>query len=346
MMQMQKIVLALTLATFSLACKKDADPIIVIPPSAGSQLQLNGLVASEAGSSAGNTVFVDLSTDKQTPVARSGWDLGFYDGSDFRAIINNSTSATAKVLAKNDLTLVGDADTVGLDKLALGFDAAAFDLIDNVLGDLSKTVIPAVSVTDADNKVIVLNRGTGGGTPARDWYKLRVLRSGAGYKLQYAKLAATTFSTFTIAKDANYNFSYVSLENGAVPVEPAKNLWDFKWSYSLYQTANGPDMIPYAFSDLVTINSLAGVQAAEVLTSTVSYDNYGMANVPTSTWLSTTDAIGGKWRSTQPATGVKTDRFYVVKDANGNYYKIKFLAMGAGDGGTRGKPQFQYALVK
>jgi len=329
------------------ACKKDVDPIFAVPASTGSTLQLNGLIGTEAGSSAGNTVYVDLSTSQQTAVARNSWDLGFYSGTDFRVIINNTTVATAKVLAKNDLTQAGNADTVGLNKLAIGFDAVSFNLVDNIFGDLSKTVIPAVTINDADNKVVILNPGNGGGVAARDWYKIRVLRTAAGYKLQYAKLAAAGFTSVDIAKDDNYNFKYLSLESGSlISGEPAKELWDFKWSYILYQTSFGTDQIPFAFSDLIMINKLAGIQAAEVLTSTVSYDAYTTSNIGTTTFTSATDAVGSKWRSTSPATGAKTDRFYVVKDPLGNAYKIKFLAMGAGDGGTRGKPQFEYKLVK
>ena len=347
MVLIKRMIVIGTIAGLISSCKKDVDPIIVVPASTGAALQLNGIAGAEAGSSAGNTVYVDLSTDKQTAVARNSWDLGFYGGADFRVIINNTTSATAKVLAKNDLTQAGAADTVGLNKLALGFEVAAFSLVDNIFGTLSQTVIPATAVNDADNKVIILNPGTGGSVATRDWYKIRVLRSATGYKLQYAKLAATAFTTIDIAKDGDYNFKYISLEGGTpVTAEPARELWDFKWSYILYQTALGVDQIPYAFSDLIMINQLAGVQAAEVLTSTVSYDSYATSNISTTTFSNAVDAIGAKWRSTQPATGAKTDRFYVLKDPGGNAYKIKFLAMGAGDGGTRGKPQFEYKLVK
>ncbi len=347
MKYIQQFTAAILLTVLCTACKKDKDPIIIVPASSGSTVQLNGLIANEAGGSAGNTVFIDLSTDKQSSVARNSWDLGFYGDADYRVIINNTTSATAKVLTKNDLTQVGAADTVGLNKLALGFEASAFNLVDEIRGLLTKTVIPAIAVNDADNKVIIVNPGNGGSVAARDWYKIRILRTAAGYKLQFAKLAATTFTAVDIAKDDNYNFKYVTLEGGtAVAAEPAKELWDFKWSYLMYETSIGTEMIPYPFSDLIMINHLAGVKAAEVLNSTVSYDNYSMANVATTPFSGAMDAIGSKWRSTNPATGVRTDRFYVIKDVLGNAYKIKFLAMGAGDGGTRGKPQFEYKLVK
>ena len=120
MRRTKQMIAAMVITGLFVACKKDSDPIIVVPASSGSSLQLNGIAGNEAGSSALNTVYVDLSTDKQTAVARNSWDLGFYGGSDYRVIINNTTSATAKVLTKNDLTQVGAADTVGLNKLALG----------------------------------------------------------------------------------------------------------------------------------------------------------------------------------------------------------------------------------
>lgn len=338
----------MAMALLVTSCKKDVDPIIIVPPSGGSTMQLSGLAGTEPGSSAGNSVFVDLSADRQLARARNSWDLGFYMGPDFRVIINNTTSATAKVLAKNDLRAVGDADTVGLNKLALGFSLASWNLVDDIFGDLSKTVIPATAVNDADNKVFILNPGTGGSVAARDWYKIRVLRTTSGYRIQYAKLYETSFSTIELAKDPDYNFKYISLESGLiVDVEPEKELWDFKWSYLLYQTElPGVGFIPYAFSDLIMINQRANVQAAEVLTSTVSYEAYSSSNLGTTNFSMAIDAIGAKWRSTMPATGVRTDRFYVIKDPSGNVYKIKFRAMGVGDGGTRGKPEFEYKLVQ
>jgi hypothetical protein len=45
--------------------------------------------------------------------------------------------------------------------------------------------------------------------------------------------------------------------------------------------------------------------------------------------------------------GVKTDRFYVLKDSYGNYYKLRFTKFGTGTDGTeRGRPEIEYALLK
>ena len=350
-MNFKKIMPAVALGAFVLtSCKKDEDPIIIVPPSSGASVQFDGLVGTEAGSSAGKSIYMDLSSNTPTGVARKSWDLGFYSGADFRVIINNTTTATAKVINKTDLAAVTVADTVGFNGLVTGFNATSWALVDDSSANITKTVIPEVSATDANNKVVIINCGTGGSTPARDFYKVRILRNGTGYKLQYAKLAATTFTTLDITKDPLYNFQYVSFESGLTLVEPKKADWDFTWSFKLYKTFYGdPSVnayIPYAFSDLISINSRAGVQAAQVMMSTVSYADYKEADIATTTFSGAHDIIADKWRSTQPATGVRTDRFYVIKDGAGNYYKLKFIAMGAGDGGTRGKPQFEYALVK
>jgi len=100
--------------------------------------------------------------------------------------------------------------------------------------------------------------------------------------------------------------------------------------------------IAYPFSDMVTINFRSGVQASEVLTSAINYEDISLKQANSLTFSNISDVIGSKWRSTNPPTGVKADRFYVIRDAAGNIYKLKFLAMGVNDGGTRGRPQFAY----
>lgn len=356
MNRLKATILFLAFSAAFTACKKNSDAIIIVPASDGSKLQLNGLVASESGSSAGNSVYVDLSMDKATAVQRSSWDLGFYSGSDFRVIINNTTTAAAKMITKNDLTQVVAADTAGFaaQMSGLTYSASDFAFLDNVLGDLSKTVIAGISATDADNKVYIINRGTGGSIAARDWYKIRILRKGAGYMLQYAKLSETNFKTLDITKNGDYNFQYASFDNGTVAVEPAKAQWDFVWSYRLYQTplnpADATSLVPYAVADFVCINEKAGVQAAQVLTTAVAYADFDQTKIASVTFSSSVDVIGTGWRtaSASPSvkSGVKTDRFYVLKDAAGNIYKLRFLSFHADDGGTRGKPEFEYKLVK
>ena len=215
-------------------------------------------------------------------------------------------------------------------------------------GVFANTVIAAVSATEADNKVYIINRGVGGGTPKKDMIKVRILRNGTNYTLQYAGLTETTFKTVSITKDPTRNFSFFSITNNAiVDVEPTKAKWDIVWSGGIFQTVlSATEIAPYYFSDQVYINHLAGVSAAEVLTSAVTYDAFAEANIASQTFLTNRSAIGSKWRATTGTIGVKTDRFYVVKDAAGNVYKLKFLNFHSADGGERGYPNIDYKLVK
>lgn len=351
---MKKLLLVSIAAAIFVACSKDDDPVIVLPPSNGSTMELNG-TTTNAGANAENSVFVDFSADKQTTVARESWDLGFYTGSDFRVIINNTTFAFAKVTSKTDINAVSSADTVGA---VLAFNQNSPPLLasgvaDDPGGNLSNTSIPAISSTDADNKVVVINRGTNGGIAPKEYAKIRILRSGAGYTLQYATLGATTFKTVQIAKNTDNDFVYVSLGTGAtISTFPLKKAWDIKWGYSVMSFAT----YFYGFSDVVTINHLNGVQAfqtiyADAAAATDAFSKFNKDSVAKYTFSSNPHAIGSQWRYTggpppSPAPFTRKERFYVVKDTEGNIYKMKFLSFASEDGGTRGKPQIKYELIK
>ncbi|MBZ4189619.1 HmuY family protein [Niabella beijingensis] len=342
------------IATAFVACKKDKDPLIIIPPSSGSTLQLDGGTGEAA---AVNSVFVDFSTDKQKTAIRDSWDLGFYSGNEFKVILNNTNGVSAVAINKTDINAVTEAD-VDLDTLKLGQGNGSFAVIDDPRESsiLTKTVIAEVAATDDNNKVYVVNRkgGTNGSIlPADQIFKIRVLRKGTGYTLQYASLNATTFRTLEIAKNADFNFQFASLLSGAlVNVEPEKAGWDIVWGWSVYQFGT----IPYSFSDLVFINNLAGVTAFERVyasadVAAAAYSQFNKDSVAKYSFQNRRDIIGSNWRvtsslggSSEPV-GVRKNRFYIVKDGSGNTYKLKFLSFAPQDGGTRGKPQIEYALI-
>lgn len=356
---MKKIIVGLALLSVIASCT-DKDPIIVPDnTSKGKQVALDGNVGSQTGDAAGNSIFVDFSTDAVTPVLRQSWDLGFYCDAEFRVMLNNTTAAMAYVTDQTDMAAVGAADTAGI-VMALNLtdlSPALFERLDDIEGDISKTAIPAIHTNDADNKVVIINRGTAGAVAARDFYKVRILRNGAdAYTLQYASLDATTFKTITINKDPRYSFQYVSFDDGAITAHPAKNDWDIQWSLAVYKAAfSATEMVPYAFSDLVLINHWNGTQAVEKTYTTkeeaaAAYEAYGKDDLSKETFSSNRWTIGKNWRltaapgATAPVGTIKT-KFYIVKDHEGNAYKLKFLSFLSEDGGVRGRPEIKYVLI-
>jgi len=300
-----------------------------------------------------NKVFIDLSANRQTAVIRTAWDLGFYTGSDdFRVILNSSSAMMAKQINKNDLNAITATDTVGFST-EVAFSQAApttssLAYIDYPSGDLTKTAIASISATATDNKVYIVNRGTGVGNPApaRGWKKIRIIRNpSGGYTLQHADIAATTFSSIDISKDDIYFFKYISFENGVAVVEPAKRKWDVAWTYFSNVTNFGTGEVPYLFQDIVLMNR--NVQVAKVMVTTKAFADFGEADIAAQTFLTTQNAIASDWRSgggpgVSPA--VRTDRFYIIKDGDNNYYKIRFTALT--QNGERGYPAYESVLIK
>lgn len=304
------------------------------------------------GATYGNKVFFDLSANTQVAVQRTKWDLGFYMGDDYRVILNSSTAMMAKQIAKTDLNQVTAADTIGFSNEVVFNQLApspnALPYIDYPDGDLSRTAIATVSATAADNKVYIVNRGTGIGSPApsRGWRKIRIIRNASGgYTVQHADIASTSFTSVEVSKDFSYFFKYISFETGATEVEPQKEKWDLAWTYFSNVLLNAGAEVPYLYQDFILQNR--NVEVAMVLTSAKTYEAFGQNDIATVAFSSKQNAIGSGWRagggpSTSPS--VTTTRFYVLKDSDNNYYKLRFTGLTVN--GERGFPAFEYALVK
>jgi hypothetical protein len=297
-----------------------------------------------------NRVFIDLSANRQVAVSRTAWDFGFYTGAgEFKVILNSSLAMLAKPIDKTDLTTVTSADTLGL---AASFTTDAFSIanmafIDEPAGGLTNLAIDDISSTASANVVYIVNRGKDATGAQRSWKKIRVLRNGDNYTIQHADISATTFQTIEVTRNAEYLFNYVSLdENVAVQPEPEKGKWDIAYTAFMNQTNLGEGFVPYMFNDFI-IQNRAGVQTAQVLVATVGeYANFDAADLTGITFVPTQTNIGSTWRNgggptTSPS--IRTDRFYLVKDAEGNIYKLKFTALT--QDGERGRPAIEYALI-
>lgn len=284
-----------------------------------------------------NSVYVDFSANEQVSVLRKSWSLGFHNG-DFAVLLNTTLGSTAVEATVQDMTkVISTADsTAYASKLRMGQGDGTLSTIDDVTGNLSKCVIK-------EGKVYVLNIESG----TEPLYKVKVTKSGSKYTIQYAKSNESTVKSLEVATDEKYNFSYASLtDNKVVTVEPEKSKWDIVYGRSTYKTSDGTKLLPYIMSDYIRINKYGGVTAAIVETSVSSYEKFNAETVKSVTFSSDLDAIGEKWRSVLGG-GVFANKFIVIKDPAGNVYKMKFNKIGvASDGGNRGYPELEYALVK
>ena len=99
------------------------------------------------------------------------------------------------------------------------------------------------------------------------------------------------------------------------------------------------------FEDFILQNR--NIQAAQVLVATKPYADFAEIDLPSLTFSAAQNTIGSSWRSgggptSQPA--VRTDRYYVIKDGDNNYYKLRFTALTQNN--ERGYPAYEAILVK
>lgn len=304
-------------------------------------------------------VYVDLSKSTQTKVRRDSWDLGFYNGSYFRVVLNGSIYMATKALTETDITKVTRASVNSiLPTIAVGtFVSTNEEFVDNPDGDILKTAIAEIKDNDAENPVYLLNLGYEPGTTtpsagsvaiagtARGYKKVRFLKRGEDYLVQYANLDDTTYQEKTIKKNSSHNFTFVNLlTNSEVSVEPEKLQWDLNFTVFTNLIAGAGS---YGFSDFVVNNLKAGVKVyrVDLKEDAVTYEKFDESMIDEVKFQNDQRTIGDSWRQVTSPQTIYTDRFYVLKDAENNYYKIKMTSF-INASGVRGNPSFEYKLIK
>lgn len=237
--------------------------------------------------------------------------------------------------------------------------AEGINFTDTPEGTLAGTAMAEVSTVPEENFVHLISLGSEIPTDpaelgsinttgsARKIIKVRVFSDGNSYTVQYADLnETTTLSEITVPKNTDLNLSAVSLTSGGVvDVEPAKDQWDINLSGVFsYYGAQGGMLAGLTFSDYVLHNTLAGVGAYQVTIAEgiPTYANFTREDVDETAFdFENRALIGSGWRTTFGTPQVNDDRYYIIKDADGNYYKMNFTAFTSTEG-ERGHFQFTY----
>ncbi|WP_291871240.1 HmuY family protein [Maribacter sp.] len=240
--------------------------------------------------------------------------------------------------------------------------------LDSKDGQLDGTAFSTISTTAEDNNVYIVGMGYEipvSDTPTDDgsiktsgeyngFLKVRILTDGNSYTIQYAELDATTFNEVTINKDSSKLVTAINLTTGvAVDVQPATENWDINFTgvFSTYSRGSG-----VTYSDYSLHNTLGNVSLYQQTLYTIdrdtkertdypipSYTDFTASDVDESLLVSNDHSIiGSGWRNAfSSPPSVRDDRYFVLKDAAGNFYKIKFTAV-LNSEGQRGYPQFIY----
>ncbi|NJB83701.1 HmuY family protein [Wenyingzhuangia aestuarii] len=234
---------------------------------------------------------------------------------------------------------------------------------DSKEGNLDETAFAEVSTTASENNVYLVSLGNEIPTDAaeagsinttgahRGFLKVRILSDGNSYTIRYAALNETSaYQEITVAKNSDQVKTAVSFTSGTVvAVEPEASKWDLNFT-GIYSYSSGGYGLTY--SDYGLHNSLGNVGLYEVLTYQItdavrtdydvpSYTNFSISDVNESALIYNNQAvIASDWRNSGDGIA-KDDRYYIIKDGEGNLYKLRFTAL-LSSGGERGFSQLEY----
>ncbi|WP_375578330.1 HmuY family protein [Marivirga tractuosa] len=291
--------------------------------------------------------FVDLSKINSTSIDKNTWDLGFYNGDGYHVMLNSTAQVMARPLDKTDLSTVTAEDTVGFaSTMQIGFTATppAAAWVDEPNGDFSQTAIAPISSNEAENKVYIIKRlGEG-----RDWKKVKITQNGDGYTIAYANIGSNDIETSEITKSESHNFIHFDLDNGTTDFEPNKESWDFMYGTYTEKFPFGPNEIPYSFNDFIILNRHNTSAAMVMVEGNTTYADFNLQQIEEVSFNNAVNAIGSSWRQgggPSSAPAVFDDRFFIVKDSQENYYKIRFISM-YDENNERGITTFEFEILK
>lgn len=350
----------LSLGLFITSCDKDDD---IIDPPDNNEAKTADI--NVGGDMQPNQVYFNLATGEQTVVNRDSWDLALYSGTEDRVVLNSSVGMLARSSEKTDFSTVTAADTMGwghqfsLDAIFAALFAEeppawlaqTSAWYDDPSGDLASTAIAEIGTLPDQNEVYFINRGKDPAGNERGWMKLKVtLAQNDVYQLQYGALDDPDGTILPTAKNANYNFVFVSFDAGKVNIEPPKDEWHLCFT-TLTINQNFGFVIPYLINDYVIHNRNIFGTGEVVFTQgeviSTEFDNFSSADLSTVIFETRIDAIGSDWRTVAnpqvpgSVTGVRMDRFYIVQSDFSANFKVLFTGM-LSETGERGYPRIRY----
>jgi hypothetical protein len=240
---------------------------------------------------------------------RADWDLAFESApGGWRIMLNGARLMTAWDAGAIDIA--APHDTAGM---------AAGRRIDAPSGHPDST---AIGDWRGTGKAFIIDLGVDGLGQSLGFVKLKPVGvDAAAFTVQCAALDGSEVRTLSVPKDAQRAWTALSLANGVRPIEPAVGNWDLcftQYTHQFYEPflpylVNGVLLASTTRAARIDGRSFAAVAAADTLAHPL---------------MAARNVIGYDWKQYSFTTGTYTlvpDRTYLVRNAAGYLYKLRFL---------------------
>lgn len=308
------------------ACRKEEDALSPILQETVNLSDIYGTRLGTASIGEGYRFqdYFDLSENtSRANVDKYRWELGF-GTAEPHVILNSAIPGLRLAKSEQDWE-----STTATEDLFFGWDLATGDLEDMALGDRF-------------DPVYVLNRGLEEDGTALGFLKLQCHFEEGQYHLRTAELDGSNEHELVIDPNADYTYMHLHLTHGIVDVEPMKGDWDIVFTHYLH--VYDPETEPFPYQVTGCLLNGTGVTAWE--STALSYDEITLESVIDAPFESTRDFIGFDWKYFDFDLGFIVDdaRTFVIRDAEGQFFKLKFTGF-YDENGEKGHPQFSFQLL-
>ena len=275
-------------------------------------------------------VYFNLRTNAAvSQVLKTSWDIGFeVSAGGYHIVLNSAKSMFVLKTAKTDFTDVKLSDTVGFS-VSRRWDEASGNMDSTAIGDWR------------DSKpVFILDRGYNENGAPVGLQKIQLLSvTDSNYTIRFAALNGTGDTTISIVKDSTYNLAFLSFTTRQQTiVEPPKSTWDISFSQYTYIFYDYDPPMPYLVTGcLLNRNNTTAIRDTATAFNNISYSNTGAYHLS-----SDITTIGYEWKVfSGSGYTVNTKYNYVIKTAEGIYYKLHFTGY-YNASGKQGNPKWEY----
>ena len=321
------------------SCEKDNDKAIVLPPidTTLQSMQVN------IGVNYDTVVFVSLTAGVVKSSAVKDYDLSFDASPESKHIYLN----TGKYMFawRTQCTDIINTNTTGLNWLT---DS------DNMLGDSTVFGSNLTSSGDVNQQIVIIDRGKFSHIGSDRYRKIQIVTiDSSTYTIRYSKLNNSDYHEFVITKDNNYSQVYFSFNNGGqmVSFAPPKDQWEMMFTRYIHTYWDEPLQFRYYSVNGVLSNRWNNITCAilkkDSLPGYMPFENFNHNDISSYPFYSTGNIIGFEWKYfnfNDNKYYITPDIYYILKDKNDQYYKIKFYDF-YNTSGERGYPAFYYQRI-